>query len=574
MDELTPSDKNRFNLSQMDAQTFACLIQSIQQLMTARRMSDIALIISKAARQLVNADGATFVLAQGDTVHYADEDAIGPLWKGQNFDARSCLSGLAIINKTQIVLEDIYADNRVAHYFYRATFVKGVMMTPVRKQDPIAAIGTYWQRKYKASQQEQDLMQVLADSAALAIETVTVLSNLDERLQDQTTELQEAREKTIELSQIKSTFISNISHDMRTPLSGLISVAELLFDSPLDDEQRKLMEILHASAAGLLNLLNDVHDLTKIEAGRIQLENIPVNLMYLVQDAGRTMAVSAFAKSLALKVNLDYRLPELVLSDSLRLREIFSNLLSNAIKFTQDGEITISAVLVNETETNAVIKFEVSDTGIGMSDEQMKHLFIPFVQTDRPISQTTRLGLPITKRLVELMGGSISVRSNLNQGSIFSISIPFNKVAAVNATESKSEEKRVESIEGVRVLLAEDNPAMQKLTLMQLQKLGTEAAVVSNGQEALEALAKNDFQVVILDCNMPVMDGFEASSQIRKIEETTKRHIPIIALTAAATTADVEKCFSSGMDVHLAKPISMPTLQAAIYALVKTKSKN
>lgn len=534
-------------------------------------MSDVADIVRIAARKLVKADGATFVLLEGDQVYYADEDAIGPLWKGQRFDKNGCISGLAILSKEQVVIEDIFADDRVPHEYYRPTFVKSMAMTPVRKADPVAAIGTYWQKTYHPTRQECVILQILADSASLAIETVTVLETLEARVQERTKELEDSRDRAIELSQIKSTFVSNVSHDLRTPLSGLVSVAELLSDTPLDGEQKQLMEILQSSAASLLQLLNDVLDLTKIEAGRIDLESIPVNLMYIVQDVSRTMSVSAFAKHLALKVNLDYRLPELVLSDSLRLRQILANLIGNAIKFTDFGDVIIGADLVSEIDNKVIIKFSVIDTGIGMSNEQMGNLFVPFVQTDRSISRRfggTGLGLAITKQLVELMKGTITVSSEVAYGSTFEVTMPFEKVAAVALKAVKEEKASTQSIEGVKVLLAEDNIAMQRLTLTQLQRLGAETIIASNGKEALDALRKQNFDIVVMDCNMPVMNGFDASKQIRQDEEGTGKHIPIVALTAAAMTSDVQRCFDSGMDAHVPKPISMPKLQSTIYNLV------
>jgi|694.fasta_scaffold125473_1 signal transduction histidine kinase/ActR/RegA family two-component response regulator len=573
---MVESCDNQFDLGNIDSKTCQCLVQAIQKLASARTMADVADVVRVAARNLVNADGATFVLLEGsDTVYYVEEDAIGPLWKGQRFQSSTCISGIAIATKTQVVIEDIFADDRVPHEYYSQTFVKSMVMTPVRKNDPIAAIGTYWQSYYKTSEQERALLQILADSASRAIEMIALLENLENKVQERTSELQEARDKAIELSKIKSTFISNISHDLRTPLSGLVSVAELLSDTTLDEEQRSLMEILQSSASSLLSLLNDVLDLTKIEAGRIDLENIPVNLMYIVQDATRAMSVTAFAKGLSLKVSLDYGLPELVLSDSLRLRQILANLIGNAIKFTESGAVIVSAEIVDETETHAAVRFAVKDSGIGMTADQIGNLFVPFVQSDRSISRRyggTGLGLVITRQLVELMGGTIGVTSTPDEGTIFDVNMTFQKVGPVQLAEAITAEKGAShSIEGVNILLAEDNVSMQQLTTTQLERLGAHVMLVNNGAEALEALEKKTFDVVILDCNMPVMDGFEACRSIRASERSTDRHIPIVALTAAAMKTDVEKCFEVGMDQHIAKPVSMAKLQNIIAMLVQAR---
>ncbi|HEY9733838.1 MAG TPA: response regulator [Drouetiella sp.] len=573
---MVESCDNKFDLGSVDGKTCQCLVQAIQKLASARTMADVADVVRTAARNLVNADGATFVLLEGpDTVYYADEDAIGPLWKGQRFESKSCISGIAIATKKQIVIEDIYADDRVPHEYYAQTFVKSMVMTPVRQSDPVAAIGTYWQSYYQTSNQERALLQILADSASRSIEMITLLENLESKVQERTSELREARDKAIQLSQIKTTFVSNISHDLRTPLSGLVSVAELLADTPLDEEQRSLMEILQSSASSLLSLLNDVLDLTKIEAGRIDLEHIPVNLMYVVQDATRAMSVTAFAKGLSLNVSLDYGLPELVLSDSLRLRQILANLIGNAIKFTDAGGVTVSAEMVDETETSAAVRFAVKDSGIGMTAEQIGNLFVPFVQSDRSISRRfggTGLGLAITKQLVELMGGTISVTSAAGEGTVFDVNMTFQKAFAVHPGKEISAEPALsDSIEGVELLIAEDNASMQQLTRTQLERLGAHVTLVQNGLEAVEALERATFDVLILDCNMPVMDGFEACRKIREREKLTGQRIPIIALTAAAMKTDVEKCYEVGMDQHIAKPVSMAKLQSTISMLLQDR---
>jgi two-component system, chemotaxis family, CheB/CheR fusion protein len=566
------SNESHKSISSNNASEF--LIKAVQQLASARTMSDVALVVRHAARQLVGADGATFIIKRGTEVLYADEDAIGPLWKGQSFPIEGCISGWVIINKQQLLLPDIYSDNRIPAQYYRSTFVKSMVMTPVRKSDPIAAIGTYWQTTREFTQEEADLLQTLADTAALAMETVTLLLHLEHEVVMRTKELAEARDQAIKVSELKSSFVASTSHELRTPLSGIISTAELLDDTQLDTEQRQLVDILLSSASGLLGLLNNVLDLAKIESGRIELEHLPFSPLLIAQDVFGAMTGAATAKGLNLRSTTANKSPQFVSGDPLRLRQILMNLVNNAIKFTEHGEIVLSTDLINETENSATLRFSISDTGIGMSPKQIERLFLPFEQLSPDVHHKfggTGLGLSITKQLVDLIGGSIKVESKPNQGSIFSVEIPYEKAQDIFLPPHTALSPNITPIRNARILIVEDSVMMQRITLRQLQSLGANCTLAENGKEALKQLKGSTFDLILMDCHMPELDGFETARAIRR-SETGGQHIPIVAITAGAMSDDQQRCRDAGMDGYLTKPVTMDKLIEALDCALAEKT--
>lgn len=389
-------------------------------------------------------------------------------------------------------------------------------------------------------------------------------------------ELMNAKKQLEDSMHVKEQFLAKMSHEIRTPMNAIVGLTDILLETPINHDQKECIDAIKLSSDNLLSIINDILDFSKLESGKVSVEAIPFNPKEIIDAVLFTLGFSATKKGIKLNfLKEENELPHYIIGDSVRLRQIILNLLSNAIKFTEHGSVTIKSKIIEQNAEACKIQFVISDTGIGIPADRIGTIFESFTQASNETTRKyggTGLGLTIVKQLTELQGGTVSVESKLEEGSTFYVTIEYKKYTSETPPEPANKKRMPEeNISGARILLAEDNEMNQMLAGKIFARWKLHLEIAENGEKAIEKLKAQDFDLVLMDIQMPVMDGYEATRQIRKTLPAPKSSIPIIAMTAHALVGESDKCVALGMDDYISKPFNQQDLYDKIVAVLHKK---
>ncbi|PKO85968.1 MAG: signaling protein [Betaproteobacteria bacterium HGW-Betaproteobacteria-12] len=490
---------------------------------------------------------------------------VAPVWSVSGPDSpfetterRDILLGFVVIEQSKATLKaligEVFLVNFTAGIAFAALFVLGLRLLARRLTRPLSDLSETMARAEKG---EIGLRADLSGPRDLA-EMAHAFNSMMEALEQREQELRSARDSALRFAKLKADFAATVSHEIRTPLNGVIGTLDMLKTGPMNAEQTELLGLAWDSSQYLLELINNILDFSRLEAGRMEVDASDFALRPLVDGVIGMFANTAASKGLSLDVQLAPELPPVLCGDPARLRQVLINLLGNALKFTEHGAVSLN---VTGSADGKQLRFEVRDTGIGIAAEQQGTIFDSFTQAD---TSTTRryggsgLGLAICKQIVSLLGGEIGVRSAPGEGSSFWFSIPCRPGNPLPAARPAASEKRLNR--SARILIAEDNATNQAVAAGMLHLLGCSSGIARNGVEAVARWHEGNWDLILMDCSMPEMDGYQATAAIRGLETDSGRRTPIVAMTANTLAGDIERCRAAGMDDHLAKPLTLEAL--------------
>ena len=522
------------------------LTETNRALLGAFEFDQVTEIVCRAARELTGSDGATFVLREGDRVRYVAEDAIAPLWKGQDFPIERCLSGWTMLRDEPAIVADIYADERIPHDVYRRTFVQSLVMMPVGPAIPVASIGVYWARQYQANDYEVELLKSLASAADLALAGVRAYD-----------EARRARTQAEQANRLKDEFLATLSHELRNPLNSIVGSAEILLRSAevkRDPLAQRAAEIIRRNAGSQAQLINDLLDLSRLHSGKFQLDRRLIIIGPVISDAVEAVRSQAQTR----QIELHLRLPDEPLvanADPVRIQQIVWNLLSNAVKFTPNGGRVTLRLRHDEDQ----VALEIEDNGQGIEAHFLPHVFEMFRQADARITRQyggLGIGLALVKQLTELYGGSVQARSDgAGRGACFTVRLPLVKAEAAAGGVAHS---RCGGLQNARILVVDDSLDSLEMLNVLLRSEGAQVTKAASGDEALNLAQSQDFDLIISDISMPEMDGYELLTRLRADARLSK--VPAIALTGFGRPEDVARAEKVGFTSHITKPLDFDRL--------------
>ncbi len=545
------------------------LVQVIQRLSLARDLATVQEIVRNAARDLTGADGATFILRENDQCHYADEDAIGPLWKGMRFPVSACISGWSMLHRKAAVIPDIYADPRVPADAYRPTFVKSLAVVPIRSLDPIGAIGNYWATRHEATEEEVLTLQALADTTAVALENVRICKELDQRVRERTRELkrvndelQQHTEEADRSNHAKGRFLATASHDLRQPLQTISLLNGTLRRLAGDADAAYAAEQQQQAIASMSRLLNTLLDISKLDAGAITPQIGDFELGGLFDELRVEFTDIAAKKGLELEVAA---CRECARSDRTLLGQILRNLLTNAIRYTHSGAVRLQC----EREA-AGLRIDVRDTGIGISHEHLPHIFEEFYQVGASrtaVRDGHGLGLSIVQRVARLLGHEIKVRSQLCQGSVFSVLLPRGVSDQPAQHPAKSLRASAPSARERHILVVEDDPAVLNATRLLLKLSGYSVTTAASLGEALRiARESEDIDLLVTDLHLGA--GGLGTEVIKSVRDVLRRPINAVLVTGD-TSGGIREIVTDDRTHVTKKPIDPDNLLGLIGELIE-----
>jgi two-component system CheB/CheR fusion protein len=551
------------------------LLDVVSDLSFARDLPRVTEIVRRAARRLTGADGVTFVLKDGGDCYYADEDAIAPLWKGRRFPLESCISGWVMTHAEPAAIPDIYQDARIPHDAYRPTFVKSLLMVPVRVEDPVAAIGAYWATEHQATDDERQLLEALARAAALALTHVQLWAELQRSLDNERQARRDAEAATrqaTKANEVKDQFLATVSHELRTPLNVMQGwLWQLRQPGVPPERQRQALDTLERNVGLQCRLVEDLLDVSRAVAGRLTIEPRLVDLASIARLVVDLSQKAATDGGITLAFRADDGAP-LVRADSDRLQQIVWNLVANALKFTpRGGRVDVA---VGRAASRATVT--VRDTGVGVAPEFLPYMFDQFRQEDASATRPfggLGIGLTIVAHLVRLHGGSVVAESaGKDQGTVVRVELPIPAVLAepgdwLRRRTGAERPSEPAALTGLTILVIDDEPDAGIAVRHVLEPQGATVHVAHSADEALALALISPPDLVLADLAMPGTDGFGFLERFRE-RQGASTHIPVAALTALSAPDYEARTVAAGFETFLQKPIAPAELAAQVARLV------